>query len=89
MKKNNDPFEGIFDSLQDKTLPTSEQKERMLNNILKESRYQKITLWEEAEKWITIYPWRFAFGVAATQAATFTLLFGTNYTNLFLSFFGG
>jgi hypothetical protein len=89
MKKNKDPFEGIFDSLQDKTLPTNEQKERMLHHILMESRFQDITLWEKVDNWITIYPWRFAFGAAAAQTAACTLIFGTKYTNLFLSFFGG
>jgi len=40
-KKNKDPFEGIFNGLQDEAFPTNEQKERMLNNILTESRFQK------------------------------------------------
>ena len=88
-KKNNDPFEGIFDSLQDKTLPTNEQKERMLNNILMKSRFQEISLWGKVENWITEYPWRFAFGTAAVQTALCTLVFGKAYTNLFLSFLGG
>ena len=88
-KKNKDPFEWIFAGLQDTKLPTNEQKERMLNNILTESRFQTITLWEKVDNWITVYPWRFAFGAAAVQTAICTLLFKTNYTNLFLSFFGG
>ena len=89
MMKNKDPFEGIFDGLQDNTLPTNEQKERMLHQILMQSRFQEITLWERVDNWITIYPWRFAFGAASAQTAACTLIFGTNYTNLFLSFFGG
>ena len=89
MKKKNDPFEGIFDGLQDNTLPTNEQKERMLKNILMESRVQEISLLEKVENWITVYPWRFAFGTAAVQTAVCTLIFGKAYTNLFINFFGG
>ena len=87
--KNKDPFEGIFAGLQDTTLPTNEQKERMLNNILLQNRFQEITIWEIIDNWIAIYPWRFAFGAASVQTAACTLIFGTNYTNLFLSIFGG
>ena len=89
MKKNNDPFVGIFNGLQDNTLPTNEQKERILNYILTESRFREISFWEKARRWITEYPWRFAFGVASLQTAACTLFFGTNYTNLFLNVFGG
>jgi hypothetical protein len=89
MKKKIDPFEGIFAGLQDKTLPTDEQKKKMLNYILTESRPEKVTLWEKAGEWITVYPWRFAFSAAAMQAAVFTLIFGAEYTNLILKIIGG
>ena len=89
MKKKNDLFEGAFDSLRDQTLPTDEQKERMLNRVLMESRLQDATVWERAGKWIVVYPWRFAFSAASVQAVVFALIFGTEYTNLFLKVFGG
>jgi len=89
MKKNNDPFEGVFDSLKGESLPTSEQKEKMLHHVLTENRLQNNTVLEKVGRWITIYPWRFAFGAAAAQAVVFTLIFGTQYTNLLLGIFGG
>lgn len=89
MKKNNDPFEGIFDGLQDNSLPTNEQKEKMLNHILLDNRLREETTWGKVGRWITVYPWRFAFSAAAVQAVVCTLLFGTQYTNVFLSIFGG
>jgi len=89
IKKNKDQFEGIFNNLQEENLPTNEQKEKMLNYILTESRFQEIPLWEKLDNWVTMYPWRFAFSAAAAQTAVCTLIFGTNYTNIFLSFIGG
>ena len=89
MKKSNDPFEGIFDSLKGESLPTGEQKEKMLHHVLTESRLRNNTALEKDGRWITTYPWRFAFGAAAVQAVVFTLIFGTQYTNLLLSLFGG
>jgi len=89
MKKQNDPFEGVFDTLQDKSLLTNKQKEKMLNYVLMESQLQETTFWGKVGRWITVYPWRFAFSTAAAQAIAFTLIFGTGYTNLLLSFFGG
>ena len=89
MKNNDDQFEGVFDSLQDKTLPTDEQKEKMLNYVLAEDRLRNLTTWEKAGRWITIYPWRFAFVAAAAQAIVLTWIFDTSYTNLFLRVLGG
>jgi len=89
MKKRKDPFESIFDSLHNKTQPTTEQKEKMLNYVLTEGIKQNNSLWVKAGRWITVYPWRFAFSAAAAQAVVCTALFGTGYTNLFLSLFGG
>lgn len=89
MKKIHDPFEGIFDGRTDKTLPTNEQKDKMLSYVLTESRKQNSFTIEKIGRWITVYPWRFAFGVAAMQAAVFTLIFRSGYTNLILSMFGG
>lgn len=89
MKNNNDLFESIFDSLQDKTPPTDEQKEKMLNYVLTEDRLRNHTTWEKAGRWITIYPWRFAFVAAAAQAVVLTWMFDTGYTNLLLKALGG
>lgn len=89
MKNSNDPFKGIFDGLHDKSLPTDEQKEKMLSYILLESRLHNSTVWEKAGKWIAVYPWRFAFGAAIAQAVICTSIFGTAYTNLFLNLIGG
>ena len=90
MKKQNDPFKGVFNSLQDNSLPTDEQKQKMLEYVLLESdRLQDKFVWKKVGRWIAEYPWRFAFGVSAVQAVVCTLLFGTAYTNLFLRMFGG
>jgi hypothetical protein len=89
MRNNNDPFEGIFDDLYYKSLPTDEQKERMLNYILRENSLHDSTLWEKAGRWFAVYPWRFAFGIAVAQSVICTLIFGTAYTNLFLNLIGG
>jgi hypothetical protein len=90
MKKKQDPFEGIFDGLQDNSSPTDEQKQKMLDYVLSGSdRLQEKSVWEKIFRWIADYPWRFAFGAAAAQAVVCTSLFGTGYTNLFLRMFGG
>lgn len=89
MKKNNDPFEGMFDSLKGGSLPTDEQKEKMLRHVLAESQLQNDSALARVGRWIAAYPWRFAFGAAAVQAAVCTLIFGTQYTNLLLGMFGG
>lgn len=89
MKKKNDPFEGIFNNLTTDTLPTDDQKVKMLNYVLAESRLRDNSAFARLFRFISVYPWRFAFGAATVQAALFTLIFGTNYTNLFLRVFGG
>lgn len=89
MKKNHAPFEGMFDILNGGSVPTDAQKEKMLRHILTESRLQNNSALTRAGRWIAAYPWRFAFGAAAVQAAVCTLIFGTQYTNLLLGMFGG
>jgi len=89
MKKYNDPIKGVFDGLQDKMLPTNEQKEKMLNYVLMESRFQDNSVLGKVGRWISVYPWRFGFSAAAAQTVVFTLIFGTEYTNLVLRMFGG
>lgn len=89
MKKNNDPFADVFDQMQEESLPTAEQKAKMLQNVLMESGRAGHSAWARAGMWIAVYPWRFAFSVAAAQALAGVLIFGTGYTNLLLSVFGG
>ncbi|MCI2988874.1 hypothetical protein LV832_15855 [[Clostridium] innocuum] len=70
-------------------LPTKEQKERMLQNILYEAENQKTNTWlQNIKEFIINRPYRFAFSISAIQAIVFTVLFGSNYTNLILNLFG-
>ena len=86
MKKQHDSFERIFNTLEIDSLPTDQQKEKMLNFILEQGDR---TAFDKIAAWIEVYPWRFAFGFSAVQAVAFSLFFGTGYTNLILGFFGG
>lgn len=87
--KKNDPFEGIFDNLQDNSILTDEQKQKMRTFVLAEGVPQDESFMQKLGAWITVRPWRFAFCASAVQAAVFTLIFGAQYTNLLLSVFGG
>lgn len=90
MKHQNDPFEKAFAALENAVRPTEAQKEKMLNQVLIDSRrLDGDTVLSRLWKWTSVYPWRFAFGVSAVQAIALTLIFGTQYTNIFLNFFGG
>jgi len=88
MKKTNDPFAGAFDNFEN-TAPTERQKQKMLSFVLEESRRQESGFLQKLGEWIAVKPWRFAFCASALQAAAFTLMFGTRYTNLLMSIFGG
>jgi len=88
MKKKNDPFAGAFDKLEN-TAPTERQKQKMLSFILEESRLQERDFMQKLGEWIMVKPWRFAFCASALQAAAFSLMFGTRYTNLLMGIFGG
>lgn len=89
MAINNDPLKKAFNTIKTVEQPSTQQKNKMLDNILLESRQQNSTLWAKFRNFIFVYPWRFAFGLSTAQAVVCTLLFGTKYTNIFLSFFGG
>lgn len=90
MKHQNDPFKKAFDTLKNAVRPTEAPKEKILNQVLINiRRLDDNTVPSKLWKWASIYPWRFAFGVSAVQAVVFTLIFGTKYTNFFISFFGG
>ncbi len=88
MTGNNDSLKNAFDTLNEIEQPTERQKDNMLNYILSEGG-KKASLCDKLCGIITIYPWRFAFGISTVQTVICTLLFGTKYTNLFLSIFGG
>ena len=87
MAINIDPLKKAFDTLKEVDAPSVHQK--VLNLILFEGRLQEDTPWQKFRTLVFVYPWRFAFGVSTAQAVVFTLLFGTQYTNLFLGFWGG
>jgi len=87
--KKIDPFEGIFDNMQNNSIPTDEQKQKMRAFVLAEGVSQGESFMQKLGGWITVCPWRFAFCASAVQAAVFTLIFGAQYTNLLLSVFGG
>lgn len=89
MAINIDPLKKAFDTLKEVDAPSVHQKEKMLNLILFEGRLQEDTPWQKFRTLVFVYPWRFAFGVSTAQAVVFTLFFGTQYTNLFLGFWGG
>lgn len=84
-----DIFNKAFDVLKDSTELTEQQKDTMLSNILMECHKQEATGIGKVKEMVTTYPWRFAFTLSTVQALVFTMIFGTQYTNLFLSFFGG
>lgn len=88
MTNNKDPFKNAFEALKETELPTEQQKERMLNNIMN-SVGEEQSLWNRIHGLICVYPWRAAFGISTVQTVVFTLIFGTRYTNLFLRAFGG
>lgn len=89
MPKKDDFFEKAFKVLEQGGIPTEQQKDMILNRILMECKAENTSGIGRFKKMVVAYPWRFAFMVSAVQAVVFTMIFGTQYTNLFLSFFGG
>lgn len=90
MEKRDDFFNRAFEVLDQQAVkPTEQQKERMLNNILMECKAENISAVGRLKRFVVFKPWKFAFTASAVQAVVFTMIFGTQYTNLFLSFFGG
>lgn len=72
----------------DGVLPTDEQKELILKNILMENKNSEQNTWRKrVMNFVTIRPYRFAFSISAVQALLFTLIFGNDYTNLLLNIF--
>ena len=89
MNKKDSLLEKAFKTLEQTSYPTEDQKKAMLNRITLECEVRNASGIEKLKRFIGVYPWRFAFAASAVQAAAFTLIFGTQYTNLFLGFFGG
>lgn len=75
-----------LNSLKNEKSPTKQQKETMLNFILTNKKDQVSVKIEKIQELIFLYPWRFAFTISVLQSIIFTILFGTQYTNIFLSF---
>lgn len=89
MPKKDEFFNKAFETLKQEGIPTEQQRDVMLDYILKESKAKNATGIGIIKTLIVSYPWRFAFTVSAVQAVALTMIFGTQYTNLFLNFFGG
>lgn len=89
MAKKEDLLERAFKELEQEGKPTEQQKDNMLNRILMESEEENVSGLGRFKKLIAQYPWRVAFAASTVQAVAFTMIFGTQYTNLFLGFFGG
>jgi hypothetical protein len=89
MANKDDLFEQAFKVLEQEGKPTEQQKDRMLNHILMECKAENSSSALRLKRLVVTYPWRFAFAASVVQTVVFTMIFGTQYTNLFLSFFGG
>lgn len=89
MAKKDELFERVFEELEQNGKPTEQQKDMMLNHILMQCKAENISGFGRLKRFVVAYPWRFAFTASAVQAVVFTMIFGTQYTNLFLNFFGG
>lgn len=89
MKSNADDFiKEALNSLNEGSKPSPEQKQVMLENLLSRVQTPEASGFDRFKNIVTIYPWRFGFGVSAVQAVLFTLMFGSNYTNFVLQFLG-
>lgn len=75
--------------LENAALPTKQQQEKMLENIMSECRKYKASPTEKLFRLVTIYPWRFAFGLSTVQTVLCTMIWRTGYTNMILRVFGG
>ena len=92
MKKDKKTYTILYSN----ALPTKKQKEKMLDHILSESRKYEASYFkykasptERFLRLITVYPWRFAFGLSTVQAVLCTMIWGTEYTNMVLKILGG
>ncbi len=92
MKSNGDDFiKKALKSLEEEVKPNPKQKQIMLENLLSqvgEGAGKERSGLSRFGNMVTVYPWRFGFGVSAIQAVLFTLMFGSNYTNFVLQLLG-
>ena len=69
MKNSTDAFiKKALKSLDDRAKPSQEQKQIMLENLLIQAQTGEASGFERLQKMVTVYPWRFGFGVSALQA---------------------
>ncbi|MEL7660817.1 hypothetical protein [Acetobacterium wieringae] len=94
MKSNGDDFiKKALKSLEEEAKPNPKQKQIMLGNLLSQMQTGEGSGKERSGlsrfgNMVTVYPWRFGFGISAIQAVLFTLMFGSNYTNFVLQLLG-
>lgn len=92
MKSNGDDFiKKALKSLEEEVKPNPKQKQIMLENLLSqvgEGAGKERSGLSRFGNMVTVYPWRFGFGVSAIQAVLFTLMFGSSYTNFVLQLLG-
>lgn len=86
MPINHDPLQKAFETIRDVEVPSEQQKEKMLHIVLAQAHQNETTLREKIGRFVSLYPWRVAFGISSLQAVAFTLIFGTRYTNIFLHY---
>lgn len=89
MNRKDDFLKKVLELLKQESMPTKQQKDIMLDRILMECKRENVSEFGRLKKMVIAYPWRIAFATSAVQAAIFTIIFGTRYTNLFLGFIGG
>lgn len=89
MDKKESLLKKAFGTLEEISFPSESQKEIMLNRVMLECRSESVSRFEKLKQMVSTYPWRLAFAASAVQAVAFTLIFGTQYTNLLLGVFGG
>lgn len=89
MSKKDDSIKTALGFIEEVPMPTEQQKDKMLNHVLAACREETVSGFDSLREIVITYPWRFAFTASAIQAVILTMIFGTQYTNLFLGFFGG
>lgn len=85
MRKDKKTYTVLYNA----SLPTEQQKERMLEHVLSGYHKYKASPTEKLFRLAVEYPWRFAFGLSTVQAVLFTMIWGTEYTNMILKILWG
>lgn len=89
MNKKDSSLKRAFETLDTQGYPTEDQKEAMLDRIKLQSNAGQLSAFDKFRSFAVVCPWRIAIAASAVQAAVFTLIFGTQYTNILLSAIGG